>query len=261
MALQGQESRLRVLGQQGCLKVLFPRRAPGQPVEAVMANISGGVASGDRLDGLFECGAGAALTVTTQAAERCYRARSGEAPARVAMHIRLEAGACCDWLPQETILFDGAALDRRLSVEMARDARCLAVESRVFGRGGSGEQVDSLRLADELRVVRAGRLIMLDRLRRDGDAARALLRPAIGDGARLFALVLLIAPDAGDWLGPVRAVMEAGLPEGVLAAASNWNDLLAVRVLSVQDAGHRVVLRRILECLRGAQPLPRVWQH
>lgn len=256
----GAPTRIRTLGQVGCLKLLFPRTDPSAPLEAVMVNISGGIAAGDKLSGRIACLPGSRLVVASQAAERCYRARACEDAARVDMSIRLDAGASLDWLPQETILFDGAVLERRLEVDMEADARFLGIESRVFGRVGSGETVNTLRLRDSMRIRRGGRLCFVDALKWDGDAAAALARPAIGNGATLSAMIVLVSPDAPARLGGVRAALGDDLPAGVSAAASAWNGLLVVRVLSKHDIGHRRVTRRVLERLLDQGMLPRVWQ-
>ena len=60
--------------------------------------------------------------ITAQAAERFYRAMPGSDPARVRNRLTVAAGAALEWLPQETILFDRCAVDRRLDVDLADDA-------------------------------------------------------------------------------------------------------------------------------------------
>ena len=83
---------------------------------------------------------GARASIAAQAAERFYRALPGDAPSRLRTRIAVEAGAAAEWLPQETILFDRCALDRRLELELAEDAWFLGVESLVFGRAAMGER-------------------------------------------------------------------------------------------------------------------------
>ncbi|MER2508482.1 MAG: urease accessory protein UreD, partial [Amaricoccus sp.] len=141
-------SRLDRLFQQGCAKALRPRRGAGPP-EVVLINTSGGIAGGDRLDWRLEAGPGAALVASTQAAERVYR--STGAVARVETRLALGSGATLDWLPQETILYDGARLDRRLEVEMAEDASLTLLETVVLGRAAMGETVAAAHFTDQWR--------------------------------------------------------------------------------------------------------------
>ncbi len=113
VALREGRSRLAHLFQQGSARALMPRVHGGAP-EAVVINTAGGVTGGDRFRFAFDAGDGAALTVSTQAAERVYRASAGVA--EIDTTLTLGAGAALDWLPQETILFDGCALSRSLRV-------------------------------------------------------------------------------------------------------------------------------------------------
>ena len=106
-----------------------------------MLNTSGGVAGGDRLDGAFELRDGARATIAAQAAERFYRALPGSDAALVRNRLHGGGGACLEWLPQETILFDRCALDRRLDVDACRRRlvprrRNAGVRPRGDGRAG-----------------------------------------------------------------------------------------------------------------------------
>ncbi len=153
----GGVSRLR---EEGCLKMRFPKHSPG--FEAVLINTAGGVAAGDRLATALALEPGAAAVATSQAAERVYRARAADEPALWTTDITIGAGARLDWLPQELILFEGAALRRRLTLRLAAEARFTGAEMVVLGRTASGERICSLRFDDLLRVERAGMLLLHD---------------------------------------------------------------------------------------------------
>ncbi len=85
---------------------------------------------------------GCRAVATTQACEKIYRASAGTAEIRTT--LTLGAGARLDWLPQETILFDGARLSRRLDADLATDAPSFfVVEAVIFGRAAHGETVRS----------------------------------------------------------------------------------------------------------------------
>src|SRR5690606_33812514 len=125
-------TRLSVLYQSGSAKLRLPRVAAGAPVEAVLLNTAGGVTGGDRLSHDIIVEAGGQLVVTTQAAERIYRRSSGVAS--IATTIDVGAGARLDWLPQETILFEGSVLSRDLTVRSASGATHLADSELIFSR-------------------------------------------------------------------------------------------------------------------------------
>jgi len=252
---RGEETVLEGLRQEGCLKARFPRGGAAGWRDTVVLNASGGVAAGDRLRLRFSVRAGARASIAAQAAERFYRAAPGDGPALVRTALALEDGAQAEWLPQETILFDGAALDRALDVEMAANARFLGVESLVFGRAAMGETVRRLRLRDAIRVRRDGRLLLADLVRMSGDIAAALRRPAVADGARAVATIVYVAPDAGEMVAPVRDALA-----GAEAGASAWDDMLVARLLAADGAALRRAVVAALAVLRGARNLPRVWR-
>lgn len=239
------------LRQQGCLKARFPR--PVDWAEAVLLNSSGGIAGGDQLAIDLEVGQGARATFSAQAAERFYRALPTDAPARVATTLTLAPGAAAEWLPQESILFDAAALHRTLDIHMAADAHLLAVETLVFGRALMGETVHTLRLSDTIRLTRAGRLELHDATRLTGEIQPILARRASAAGARAMATILLAAPNAAAYLQPLRDTLSAD------AAASTWNNLLVARVLAPTAAALRTTLVAALHVLRDGRALPRVW--
>ncbi len=250
----GPETVLDELRQAGCLKARFPRRIVPGWMDIVMLNTGGGVAGGDRLDLAFGIGAGGQATIAAQAAERFYRALAADAPSRVRTRLTVADGAAVEWLPQETILFDRCALDRRLDVDLAVDARFLGVETIVFGRTAMGETVRQGWLRDLIQVRRAGTWLLHDAIRLDGEVDAAMGRPAVGGGAKVVATMVYVAPDAGEKLDAVRAAL--GPAE---AAASVWNGMLVVRILGADSACVRGTVVAALAVLRDLRPLPRVW--
>jgi len=245
-------TRLARLFQDGCAKIRLPRDAQARDLEAVLINTAGGVTGGDRLDWRAEAGADAQLTLTTQACEKVYRAVDGEA--RIEVALTAAEGARIDWLPQETILFDRGALARRLDVDLAADARLLAVEAVVLGRTAMDETVRQGALHDRWRIRREGRLIFADDLRLEGPIAELAARAPLLAGARAFASLLLVADDAARLLDPLRAAI------GPLGGASAFEGKLFARIAAPDGFSLRRVLLPAIEALRDGRPLPRVWR-
>ena len=148
----------------------------------MLINSAGGMAGGDDATYEIEVAPHAAVTLTTQSAEKIHRADSG--PARVQVALTLGPGACAEWLPQETILFNHARLHRRLDIDMAGDASLTVLETLVFGRLAMNERVSAGDLHDSWRIKRDGKLVLAEELRLEGDMAALLDRPALGKGAR-----------------------------------------------------------------------------
>ncbi|MEJ0019858.1 MAG: urease accessory protein UreD [Acetobacteraceae bacterium] len=239
------------LRQAGCLKARFPRPEDAAWMNIVTLNTSGGIAGGDALESAFTVGEGGRATIAAQAAERFYRALPGSAASQVRTRIAVANGGAAEWLPQETILFDRCAVQRRLEVELAADAWFLGVESLVFGRAAMGEVVAQAALRDVIQVRRDGRLLLHDAIRLEGDVAATLHRPAIAQGARAIATVIHVAPDAEAMIGALR---------DLAVASSAWDGMLVARLLAADSATLRGDVIRVLNVLRGGRALPRVWQ-
>ncbi len=250
---RGAATVLADLRQQGCLKARFPDSEGWR--EAVMLNSSGGIAGGDRLALALHLDAGAQAGFAAQAAERFYRALPEDSPAHVRTRITIAAGAAGEWLPQESILFDGAALDRRLDVEMDPAASFLGVEMLVFGRAAMGERVRHARLADTIRINRGGRLVLHEAIRLVGDVDSALARPSVAAGGQAVATLVHVAPDAEARLEALRAAWADRTDCG----ASAWDGMLLARVVARGGQALRAAVTVALAVLRDGRALPRVW--
>ena len=242
--------------QSGCLRMRLPRaESAGEAPCAVLMNTAGGVAEGDRLDLRVRWGRDTLATVTTQAAEKVYRALA--AGCAISTELTVERGARAEWLPQETILFDACRLRRDARIVLEEDVTFLGVEAVVLGRAAMGETMRSGSLRDRMRIWRNGRLIYADTLALDGDIAALTQRAAIGGGARAMAVIVHASDSAAALLDPVR---DALADARALAAASSWNGLLAVRLLAPDGETLRHDIALALSALREGRPLPRVWR-
>ncbi|WP_229666074.1 urease accessory protein UreD [Actibacterium pelagium] len=245
------QTRLDDLRQAGSMKVVFPRASKGS-MTAVLVNTAGGVTGGDQFAFEARAGQGTHLTLTTQAAERTYRAQPGEM-GQITNRLTLDPGAQVNWLPQETILFQGSSVRRRLNVDMAADARLCLAEPLVFGRAAMGEVLTNATFQDRIEIRREGKPLYLDALSLTGDVAAHLARPNIANGAGAMVTVVYAAPDAVARLDAVRA----HLPD--TAGASLIQDgLLALRILAADSHDLRTSLVPILTFLSD-NTLPRPW--
>jgi urease accessory protein len=235
------------------MRIRLPK-GEGCGIDAVLVNTAGGIACGDRFFVSIEAQAGASVTVATPAAEKVYR--SDGPVAELAVDLMLGADVRLDWLPQETILFDRARLRRSLTAEMPEDAHLTLFEAVVFGREARAERVEDGLFEDRWRVRRNGRLVYADTLRLDGPIADLLGKPVVGKGARAFATMIHVAPDAEARLESVREHLSS--VEGCDAGASAWNGLLAVRFRAEKVEALRAAAIPFLVTFRG-EPLPRVW--
>ena len=241
---------LHRLRQEGSAKAILPE--VGLLPEVVFLNTSGGLTAGDRLRFALTLDGGRAVA-TTQTAERAYRAEGGVARMEVALSVG--PGGWLDWLPQETILFDGSALERRTVIDLAAGAGCLALEAVVLGRAAMGETVGRVSFRDRREIRRGGVPVSLEPVVLS-DAALRAGRGGLG-GARAFASLMMVGDGLGDLLTPLRAVLDE---PGVDAAASAYDGRLAVRMLARDGWPMRRQIVRALAILRRGVALPRVWQ-
>lgn len=248
-ARAGIRTALADLRESGGYRLKFPR---GSACEAVIVNTGGGVAGGDDLAFAFTCDSGASATITSQAAEKLYRTDS----VPVTMHVALSVAdqANLDWLPQETILFDGARLQRRFAIDLARSATALIFESLVFGRLAMGERITRGAFHDSWRLRIGGELMFADEMRLEGDLVTVLDRPAAFNGAKSCATALLVRPDAVAMRDRLRALAW----HGVEAGFSVVNDVLVCRMLAVDPSALRAASRQLLNLIRG-HDVPRVF--
>jgi len=254
---RGAATVLDRLRQQGCAKIRLPHaQTPGHP-QAVLLNTAGGLTGGDRFE-LEAIWAGqTCATVTTQAAERLYRSSAGRAEIR--NRLCVGDAALAFWLPQETIVFDGAAVERRLDVDLEGEAALIAVESWMIGRAAMGETVRQAHLRDHWRIRRDHRLVFADGLRLSDDVQNLLDRPAIAQGHRCFATLLASPFGAGALLDQLRRCLA-----GAVAACSIVADVLVARLVAPEISGLRRLIAQIVSMLGAARlgrpmELPRVW--
>lgn len=237
------------LRTEGSLKALFPR-VRGEPLQAVFLNTAGGLTGGDEMRMDVTAQTGAHVVLSSQAAERVYRAQPGQT-AQMSVNLRVGAGGRIDWMPQETIMFDAARLERRMTVDLAPDATVMLVEPLIFGRAAMGEVVHDLHFVDHWRVRRDGVLVFADAVRFAGDADAHLARNAIAGGAGALASVLLAGPQAAQFA-------QMDLPDNI-GVSLIADDVLLVRMTAVDGFALRRDLVPIVEALTAA-PIPRVWR-
>lgn len=245
-------TEISTLRQSGALKLVFPRTY-SRGIEAISVNTGGGLTGGDRFETQASVGSKATLTITTQAAERAYRAQPGEI-GRVTTTLDVAEGGRLNWLPQELILYDGAALHRRLNISLTPDARLLMVEPLVFGRAAMGERLNTLSFKDRIRITRADLPLYIDGLDLTDTVTQDLARSGTADGAGAMVSLVHIDPQAARHLDAVRALLPATGGASMLAP-----DMMTLRLVAPDSLEMRRALVPILDLLTDNQ-LPLSWR-
>lgn len=251
-------TRLAHLFQHDPCRALFPRAEPDDIAQAILITTSGGLAGGDRLR--IEIGAGAETRqlLATQAAEKVYRSDGTRTEVDIA--LRVGTGTWIEWLPQETILFEGARLQRRVELDVAAGGSLMAGDILAFGRAARGERFTEGLLLDRWRLRIGGKLAWADQLRLD-DPAADLAHPAGFDGAGAFATLIYVGAHAEALLPKLRELLEGF---DLKAGCSLVGGALLVRMLAPGAEPIRRDFARAWMLIRseaGGWParMPRIW--
>jgi len=245
--------------QQSPLRVIFPRIDGAAAKEAVLINTGGGIAGGDRL----ECGVtamnGASIAITSQTAERVYRAL--DQPARILTKLKVDNGAKLAWFPHETIVFNWARLHRETEVEISPGSELVALEWLVLGRAAHGEQMVGGEIRDSWRVKKEGRLIWADTFRISEEVFPHLNRKALLSSCKAIGTLIYFGPELDKRLELLR---ETSRSVECLCAATSVADLIIVRLAAEESGNLRFALRALLQELSpefgdGPFRVPKMW--
>src|SRR5260370_9095965 len=135
-AAHGGATRRSHLYQCTPMRVLFPAPEVGEAGLAVLVTTSGGLVAGDRVRVAIRLDPGAVVQVTASAAEKIYR--STGATTEIVQDMSVAEAAWLEYLPPETILFDGARLRRHTTIALAPGGGFLGAGILVFGARARG---------------------------------------------------------------------------------------------------------------------------
>jgi len=251
---------LKDLYQSDPVRVLFPDNPPGELMIGVLTTTSGGLVGGDKIRIDIEADRHTASMIMAQAAEKIYRS-TGE-DCLIDISISADNGSWFEWLPQETILHQGARLRRTTRLNLVGDARVLAGEFLVFGRHAMGETLSEGLVRDCWSVCKDERALWSDAFNMEGDLSGIINHPAGLGGARGMANVVYAGPDACERLEMARSFLPT--QTNIRTGATVVNDVLLVRWLGSDVFLLRKAFATFWMRFRnqvGQQPekLPRLW--
>ncbi|WP_027160080.1 urease accessory protein UreD [Methylobacter luteus] len=238
----------------GPLTVQRPFYPEGGVCHVYILHPPGGIVAGDHLSLEIDAEAGSHALITTPAAGKFYRSAGGLA--RQDVSITVAEGAALEWLPQETIIYEGARLRSTVRVELASKARFIGWEILSLGRPACGERFDE-GLADlDWQVYCRDQPLLLERLKLDARAfaARWGLQGCSACGT-LFAY-----PAGAETLAAVQQLIGDATGRGV----TRMDDLLVCRALDCRSDRLRVFFERVWavvrpDCVRREACAPRIW--
>ena len=249
---------------QAPLKVQRPFYPEGKEIcHSVILHTAGGVVGGDRLSSNFHLQPNAKALITSAAASKLYRSNGLESQQNI--DIKLESGANLEWLPQETIIFDGAIYQQNLRVELAPEASILLWEITRFGRTARGEKFLSGKWRSHTEIWQQNRPLWIDRQLLIG-GEKMLQSPHGLAGKPVVATLAWIGqPITAELLEKVRALLsEATIYPGNTIGVTRIPNGLLCRYRGDSTAAARDWFVGIWDLLRlsfSERPccLPRVW--
>lgn len=155
-------TRLIYTHHQAPLKVQRPFYPEGQEIcHTVILHTAGGIVGGDRLTSDIHLQPQTNVLITTAAATKIYRSQG--LPARQIVNIQVDDHAHLEYLPQETILFNGAIYRQDLRIELAKNANYLGWEIMRFGRSARGEKFLEGEMRSHTEIWQNGIPLWIDR--------------------------------------------------------------------------------------------------
>jgi urease accessory protein len=247
---------------RGPLVVQRPFRPEGPDLLHVyLLHPPGGLVGGDSLSTEARLFAGSHALLTTPAAAKVYRSRPGVAPSRQVQRLFAEPGTTLEWLPGETILFDGAEVALETEAHLEGDAAFIGWETICLGRPALSERYTRGSCRQRFELWRDGRPLCLDRTFLQ--AGGPVLSEPWGLAGRPVAGSFLASPVPDLPLSELRASC-ADLPSGDLAAVTALDGVLLGRYLGGSTERCRALFVRLWNIVRPAllgRPAarPRIW--
>jgi urease accessory protein len=261
IVVSGSEKGTRIMdvSQRSPIRILFPRTGAGALEEAVLVNTAGGVAGGDRLESGVTALANASIAVTSQAAEKIYRALNE--PARIATKLKACQSAKLAWLPQETIVFNWGRLCRKTELELSSGAELLALEWLVLGRAAHGEEMTGGHIDDAWRVKKDGRLIWADTFRVTDEIFAHARRKALLSNYKAVATLIYFGPHLDSRLEFFRGIVPS---LECSCAATSVSGLIVARFAAEVPSDLKLALRSFLQQFSrefgpGPFRVPKMW--
>ncbi len=217
----------------------------------------GGVAGGDRLDLRFHVDAGARALLTTPGATKFYR--SEYSAGTQSTHVEVGAGAVCEYLPQETIVFDGGDARMETRVSLAPDATYVGWDFLCLGRPAAGERFETGRLSQRIEIRRGDRPIWFERLELEGGSP--LMEAAYSlAGQPTWGTMIYAGAVSEDAAEQVRAAID----ESTVFSVSQLDEVVVCRYLGPRIGDGKALFVRawnVLRTLGQGKPAdtPRIW--
>lgn len=259
---RGEATVLTERAHRGPLRVQKALYPEGEAVcQTLVLHPPSGIAGGDHLHIVAQLSEGTHAQLTTPGAGKWYRSGGPEAWQR--LEFSLADHATLEWLPQETIVFDGAKAHMQTRVALTGNARFIGWEVLCLGRTASGERFDAGHISLDTRIERDGKPLWVERGLLHGDDPLLASPAGFADATVSATLVATLAADvqAAPLLAACREITPNDNARHGLTALPG---LLIARYLGQHSEAARHWLTQLWTLLRPAllhreAVTPRIW--
>lgn len=219
----------------------------------------GGVAGGDQLNVRCFLGSDARTVLTTPGATKFYRSDQGRS--KLITEIDVQRGGICEYLPQETIIFDGANASINTTIRLVEDAVYLGWEFLSFGRPACGETFTTGQFHQRVEILRNGHPIWFEQFRMSG--GDDLIKASFGLAEKpILGTMVYTGPIAESAVVRIREAL--GEKASRLFSISQLERVVVCRYLGRRMSEAKALFRQAWEILRVAglgkpATAPRIW--
>ncbi|YBV95145.1 urease accessory protein UreD (plasmid) [Phyllobacteriaceae bacterium JZ32] len=219
----------------------------------------GGVAGGDTLETTIHLGPGTRTLLTTPGATKFYRSTHGRSEQR--MSISVGEDAVCEYLPQETILFDEADALIDMQVSLAAGATYAGWDFLSLGRPAADEKFTNGRIRQRIQVFHDGKPVWFERLHLTAGSPLSRASYALADQP-ILGTMIYVGNAAEDCAERVREALRERA--AAVFSVSQLEGVIVCRYLGPRLSQAKSLFARAWDVLRTAcqgKPAnaPRIW--
>lgn len=256
------KTHLKGLSFLGPLRVQRPFYPEGGVCHVYILHPPGGIVSGDKLLISATCAANSRTLLTTPSAGKIY-GRDSDGVAQVqSVTLKLAEHSDCEWLPQETIIFDNANAHLDSRIDMDQSSRFIGWDLVCLGRPASNDPFNRGQFRQRIQLYKNDRLIFNEQLQLTANSKLYQSRVGFNNNA-VFGTLIASAPDLEETVGKLIERLRAKLDPGRFSITARLGVLL-VRYLGSDMNECRAGMWQAWEMIRPivlARPacIPRIW--
>lgn len=255
---KGERTVLASAEHFGPLRVQRPFYPEGPVCHVYLLHPPGGMVAGDNLLISLDCQPESQVLITTPAAGKLYRVADQASPQYQGVTATVAEGASLEWLPQETILFNGARGELLSRFDLATESQLIGWDMVCLGRRASGERFEQGRVKQRIEIYRQGTPIFVDRVCFNGGSEMLSAPWGMAGEVVSGTLFATIKPGLKLNLDELRAqvmdseLIDSGLTSSGFGGSSRWGITQRSGVLLIRYLGESAET-----CRRGFE---RIWQ-